>query len=125
MERTILTASESTINHINNVISQPTVIKRADHKMTDLGQILKDHPLRVFVKRTTMRPVSPIAGSFDFHSIKTPAPAYFFRIGFDVNFADKYQDLQDNITMIKARIEYEKLNEEAKMRRKGFRIGNA
>lgn len=124
MENIIITAGDNTMkNIINNMVSQP-VIKRADHKVTDLGQILKDHPLRVFVRRTTMRPVTPIAGGFDFHSIKTPAPAYLFRIGFDPKFDEKYQAMQDNVTMIKATIEYEKLNEEAKMRRKGFRIGN-
>jgi hypothetical protein len=96
-----------------------TIIKRSSDKWTDLGQILKDHPIKPHVYRTTMKPVAPYAGGFNYHAIVTPSPAYFYKISFDTGFNDKKQNLLDNITMVKAKIEYEKLNE-AKLRRPDF-----
>lgn len=87
--------------------------KSANAKWTDLGEVLKDNPLRVFVQRTTRRTVAPRAGGFRFHVIKTPAPVYLFTNGYDPDFKKKKQKREDDITMIKAQIEYAKLREQA------------
>ena len=94
-------------------------IKRISDKWTDLGQILKDNPMQIHVYRTTMRPVASHAGGFNYHSIKTPAPAYLYHIGFNPNFGTKKQDMLDNIAMIKAKLEYEKLHQAQAVKQPG------
>lgn len=105
---------EEVTNTIANIAKETsTILKRADAKWTDLGEVLKDNPLRVFVQRTTRRTVAPRAGGFRFHVIKTPAPVYLFTNGYDPDFKKKKQKREDDITMIKAQIEYGKLKEQA------------
>ena len=96
-------------------------ITRKSDKWTDLGIILKEVPIKPHVYRTTMRTVAAYAGGFNYHAVTTPAPAYLYKVGFDPDFKNKEQDLQDNITMVRAKLEYEKLNEASKSRRPDFR----
>ena len=81
----------------------------ANDKHTNLSNILKNNPLRVFVQSTTRRTVASRAGGFRFHAIKTPAPVYFFSKGYDPLFAEKKARREDDIIVLKAQIEYEKL----------------
>lgn len=68
--------------------TETIITKRADAYRTDLGEVLKNNPLRVFVSRTTMRPVGTVKG-FNFPMSCNITGYYKNGLAFDPEFDNK------------------------------------